>query len=188
MARNHQMEDQIISYSSTCFFPAQTCSSFRLLQCAAFLLVKTGDSEGQIQECSILEWNLILDPTMSGVQSSLSAEVLPPSRRDRSSSPVHTPKVSLCSLHVVQRKIKCSPESTTSPHSQRFVSTALMLCKYLSSGVISVQSCARKLACLLCYELAPHMIEDYTRWLIMSHHRHMMAHDESLRGRHSLTR
>jgi hypothetical protein len=39
-----------------------------------------------------------------------------------------------------------------------------------------------------CCELAPHMIEDYTGWLMMSHHQRMMAHDESLRGTHSLTR
>jgi hypothetical protein len=55
--------------------------------------------------------------------------------------------------------------------------------QYVDSNLAPV-----KLWRAVCCELAPHMIEDYTGWLIMSHHRRMMAHDESLRGTHSLTR
>lgn len=74
-----------------------------------------------------VEWTTARTAFMSGDQSSVSVEALPPSRRERSSSPVHTLKISRYSIHLIQRKIKCSLNSTASPHSQRLVSTALML-------------------------------------------------------------
>ena len=63
-----------------------------------------------------VEWTTARTAFMSGDQSSVSVEALPPSRRERSYS-----------IHLIQRKIKCSLNSTASPHSQRLVSTALML-------------------------------------------------------------
>jgi hypothetical protein len=45
--------------------------------------------------------------------------------------------------------MKCSLDSTASPQQQRFVSTALMLCRCPFSGVMPMRSYARMLACLL---------------------------------------
>jgi hypothetical protein len=87
--------------------------------------------------------------SMSGFQSSVSVVDLPPSRHESLSSPFYTPKIFRCSLHLTQCKMKCSLDSTTLLQSQIFVSTALMLCRYLFSSVIPVRSCARMLACLL---------------------------------------
>jgi hypothetical protein len=84
-----------------------------------------------------------------GFQSSVSVVNLPPSRRGRLSSPLYTPKIFRCSLHLAQWKMKCSLDSAASPHSQRFVSAALTLCRYPFSGVMPVQSYAKTLACLL---------------------------------------
>lgn len=96
-----------------------------------------------------VKWITARTASMSGLQSSLSGGDLPPSRRDRLSPLVHAPRVFRCSLHLAQRKTKCSLGSTASPHSHRFVSTALMLCGYPFSGVMPVRSWARMLACLL---------------------------------------
>lgn len=95
--------------------------------------------------------NLITARTasMSSLQSSVSVVDLPPSRRERLSSPVYTFKIFRCSLHLMQCKMKCSFVSAASPQSQRFASAALMLCRYPFSGVMPVRSCARTLACLL---------------------------------------
>ena len=71
---------------------------------------------------------------MSGAQSSVSIVDLPLSKREKLSSSVYTPKIFRCSLHLAQRKTKCSLDSIASPHSQRFDSTALMLCRHPFSG------------------------------------------------------
>jgi hypothetical protein len=72
--------------------------------------------------------------------------ILPPSRRDRSSSSVHTPAIRPTSLN--QRRSALSTRLPR-PHLKRFVSTTLILCKYPFSGVVFVRSCARTLAYLL---------------------------------------
>jgi hypothetical protein len=96
---------------------------------------------------SVARVNLMAARTasMSGFQSSVSVVDLSPSRREKLSSPVNTPKIFHCSLHLEQGKMKCSLHSAASPQSQRF----LMLFRYPFSGVMPVRSCAIMLACLL---------------------------------------
>jgi len=95
-----------------------------------------------------VKWITARTATKSGARSSVSVVDLPPSKREKSSSFVCTPKIFRRSLHLTQCKTKCSLDSTASPHSQRLDSTALMLCKYPFDGVMPVRSCARMLACL----------------------------------------
>ena len=72
--------------------------------------------------------------SISGAQSSVSIVDLPPSKQEKLSSSIYTPKIFRCSLYLAQRKTKCSLDSIASPHSQRFDSTALMLCRHPFSG------------------------------------------------------
>ena len=80
------------------------------------------------------EGNHSYTASMSGAHSLVSIVDLPPSKREKLSSSVYTPKIFRCSLHLAQRKTKCSLDSIASPHSQRFDSTALMLCRHPFSG------------------------------------------------------